>query len=284
MDTAPNPRSLAGELSPESSTSVPVGELLRRFATARWPIVIDVRKEPAYVASRDRMPGAPDAVDAISPLFAPDTEVVCVCVHGHEVSRGAAETLRKAGLAAQYLEGGFEEWRSSGGPLRRADSRRSVPPLGGSRWVTRARPKIDRIACPWLVRRFVDPRARTDYLPESQVLAHAARTGALAFDLPGGTLTHEGERCSFDAFIDAFGLDDPALRRLAEIVRGADTSRLDLTPESAGLVALSVGLSRLFDDDLQMLEAGLTVYDALYAWCRDADAGMLRGGSTSAAQ
>ncbi len=137
--------------------------------------------------------------------------------------------------------------------------------------MTRARPKVDRIACPWLVRRFVDPRARFVYLPAAQVLDFAARTGAFAFDVPGAPIGHDGERCSFDTLIDAAGLDDPGLRRLATIVRGADTDRPALAPQAAGLHALSLGLSRLHEDDPTMLEAGMGLYDALYAWCREAE-------------
>lgn len=137
------------------------------------------------------------------------------------------------------------------------------------KWVTRERPKIDRIACPWLVLRFVDPAAQFLYVPAHRVLAVAAEQGATPFDIPDVEFSHVGEKCSFDAFIAKFALgEDPALAQLAEIVRGADTSRLDLTPQSAGLFAVSLGLSELHRDDQAMLEAGMAVYDALYAWCR----------------
>ncbi len=138
----------------------------------------------------------------------------------------------------------------------------------GSRWVTRERPKIDRIACPWLVLRFIDAEAEFLYVPAAQVLAVAAQKGAVPYDIPGVEMTHVGERCSFDAFIDKYGLNDPALQQLATIVRGADTSRLDLAPQSAGLFALSLGLSQLCADDHEMLRHGLVIYDALYAWCK----------------
>ncbi len=136
------------------------------------------------------------------------------------------------------------------------------------KWVTRERPKIDRIACPWLVARFLDPEAEFLYVPASQVLAVAQATGAVPYDIPGVEMSHVGELCSFDAFLAKYGLDDPALRQLAAIVRGADTSRLDLTPQSAGLYAVSLGLSQIFADDHQMLRHGMVLYDALYAWCR----------------
>lgn len=138
------------------------------------------------------------------------------------------------------------------------------------KWVTRERPKIDRIACPWLIQRFIDPAAEFLYVPAGEVLRVAAATGATPYDIPGVEMSHVGELCSFDAFLAKHRLDDPALVRLAAIVRGADTSQPDLTPQSAGLYAISLGLSRVFADDDEMLRHGMVVYDALYAWCRDA--------------
>jgi len=136
------------------------------------------------------------------------------------------------------------------------------------KWITRERPKIDRIACPWLVARFIDPEPEFLYVPGDQVMAMAAATGAIPYDVPGVELTDVGERCSFDAFIEKYQLAGPALQRMAAIVRGADTSRLDLTPQSAGLHAISLGLSHHFADDHEMLGHGLVMYDALYAWCQ----------------
>ena len=137
------------------------------------------------------------------------------------------------------------------------------------KWVTRERPKIDRIACPWLIARFIDESPEFLFVSAPQVADVARRDGAIPYDVPGVELTHVGERCSFDAFLERYRLTDPALRQLADIVRGADTSRLDLTPQSAGLYALSLGLSLNFSDDHEMLRHGLVMYDALYAWCRD---------------
>ncbi len=135
------------------------------------------------------------------------------------------------------------------------------------KWITRERPKIDRIACPWLVARFIDPKAEFLYVPGADVLRVAQETGAIPYDIPGVELSHMDELCSFDAFLRKHGLSDPALQQLAAIVRGADTSRLDLTPQSAGLYAISLGLSRNFSDDHEMLRHGMVMYDALYAWC-----------------
>jgi hypothetical protein len=137
------------------------------------------------------------------------------------------------------------------------------------RWVTRERPKIDRIACPWLVARFIDQQPEFLYLPRDRVLAVAEETGAIPYDVPGVELSHVGDLCSFDAFLAKYRLNDPALHLLAVIVRGADTSRLDLTPQSGGLFAISLGLSANFPDDHEMLRHGMIMYDALYSWCRE---------------
>ena len=136
------------------------------------------------------------------------------------------------------------------------------------KWVTRERPKIDRIACPWLVARFIDREPEFLFVAPSAVAAVAAETGAIPYDVPGVELTHENELCSFDAFLKRYALSDPALAQLAAIVRGADTGRPDLAPQAAGLLAISLGLSANFADDHEMLAHGLIVYDALYAWCR----------------
>jgi hypothetical protein len=137
------------------------------------------------------------------------------------------------------------------------------------KWVTRERPKIDRIACPWLVARFIDEQPEFLYVPSDRVRAVAEETGAIPYDVPGVELSHVGDRCSFDAFLAKYRLDDPALHRLAAIVRGADTSRLELTPQSGGLFAISLGLSANVPDDHEMLRHGIVMYDALYTWCRD---------------
>ena len=137
------------------------------------------------------------------------------------------------------------------------------------KWVTRERPKIDRIACPWLIARFIDQTPEFLFVPTAEVLKVAEETGAIPYDIPGVEMSHEGEFCSFDTFLKKYHLTEPALHQLAVIVRGADTSRLDLAPQAPGLLALSLGLSRVFSDDHEMLRHGMVMYDALYAWCRD---------------
>ncbi len=140
------------------------------------------------------------------------------------------------------------------------------------KWVTRERPKIDRIACPWLIARFIDKEPEFLYVPASEVLTTAEKTGAVPYDIPGVEMSHVGELCSFDAFLAKHQLTEPALQQLATIVRGADTSRLDLTPQSAGLYAISLGLSQMHSDDYEMLKHGMVIYDALYAWCASGQA------------
>jgi rhodanese-related sulfurtransferase len=243
--------------------------LYARLGSARSPLVFDVRRGPAYEKDDRLIAGAlrPDGdLAALANRIADGRGVVAYCVHGHEVSQQAARALAAAGHEAWFLEGGIEAWKAAALPTihRRVDWR--VP--GGSRWITRERPKIDRIACPWLIRRFVDPIAQFDYVPAAEVFAEAQARSAIAYDLPGAPVTHRGERCSFDALIEDLDLHDGALDRLALIVRGADTDRHDLAPECAGLLAASLGLSAHFTRDLEMLEHAMSLYDGLYAWCR----------------
>ncbi|MBB5421997.1 hypothetical protein OKW33_004402 [Paraburkholderia atlantica] len=139
------------------------------------------------------------------------------------------------------------------------------------KWITRERPKVDRIACPWLIARFIDKEPEFLYVPRDEVMRLAQETGAIPFDVPDVELGHHGELCSFDAFLQKYQLDEPALIRLARIVRGADTDRLDLAPEATGLYAISIGLSRVFTDDHEQLRHGMIVYDALYAWCKSSN-------------
>jgi rhodanese-related sulfurtransferase len=231
-------------------------------------LVIDVRRNPAFRDSPEMIRGAlrrdPEAVGDWVASLPQASSVVVYCAHGREVSRGVAAALAGRGLQARYLEGGIDEWKAARGALD------SKPQAAATRWVTRERPKIDRIACPWLVSRFVDRDAEFLYVPTKEVRQIAAARDAIAYDVPEVHFTHDGELCSFDAFVKHYGLGgDPALARLALIVRGADTAKLDLAREAPGLAAVSLGLSRLFPDDHQMLAHGLVLYDALYAWCKD---------------
>jgi rhodanese-related sulfurtransferase len=264
-----------------TSRVLTVEALRGRIGRADAPVIVDVRKAPAFAGDERMIAGAmrrpPDAVESWARDLPPGAEVAVYCVHGAEVSQGVAAALRGAGIAARHLEGGIEGWRRAGGLTMRkpGDVLAEVlgkPAASPTRWVTRARPKIDRIACPWLLRRFVDRAAEIVFVPAERVPAEAARRDALPFDVPDAAFSHDGPLCSFDAFLRRFGLDDPALGHLALIVRAADTGRLDLAPQAAGLLAVSLGLSALYPDDQAMLEHGMAVYDALYAWCRDAAA------------
>ena len=245
---------------------VSVAELQSAILGTRPPLVIDVRRHAAFQGATAMVEGAlwrdPERVTEWACELPRAAQVVVYCVHGHEVSQGVAKALREKGRAARYLQGGIDDWKASGVPLDRK------PALANTRWVTRERPKIDRIACPWLLARFVDPEAEFLYVPAKQVLDTAKGRDAVPYDVPDVHFTHEGERCSFDAFLKHFHLDDPALAQLATIVRGADTARLDLAPQASGLAAISLGLSRRYPDDHEMLRHGLVMYDALYAWCK----------------
>lgn len=196
---------------------------------------------------------------------------VVVCRDGKELSPGVAAWLRHSGTSAEALEGGATAWSANGYPLIPPSKVPRAGADGSTVWVTRARPKVDRIACPWLIRRFVDPRAVILFVAPSDVAAVTERFGATPFDLEGVFWSHRGEMCTFDTMVDEFGLSSvEALSRLAVIVRGADTARLDIAPQAAGLLAASLGLSRMYSDDLAQLEAGMLIYDAFYRWCRDA--------------
>ena len=244
-------------------------QLSRQIGLPDAPLILDVRLEDDFAADPCLIPGSRRIghadVDAAAPGFRA-ARAVAVCQRGKKLSEGAAAILRLQGIQAESLEGGFEAWRADGLPALPA----ALVPASGL-WVTRQRPKIDRIACPWLIRRFIDARAEFFYVPTGQVLEEARRLGAVAYDIAGAPISHEWEKCSFDALVRAFDLRDPALVALATIVRAADTDRLSLAPQAAGLLAFSLGLSRLHaDDDHAMLEAAMPLYDALYEWCRSA--------------
>jgi rhodanese-related sulfurtransferase len=241
-------------------------ELQQRLGAFPPPALIDVRRQPAFDADPHviarAIRRAPEAIADWARDLEPWRAVVVYCVHGHEVSQNAAVHLRQAGFAAHTLDGGIEAFRAEGGA--------TTPFAPPARWVTRERPKIDRIACPWLIRRFIDPSALFFYVPNHEVRAFAAANGATAYDIPDVTYTHVGADCSFDAFIRIHKLAHPALDALATIVRAADTSALHLAAQAPGLLAASLGLSAMFADDHAMLKWGMLLYDSLYAWCREA--------------
>jgi len=234
--------------------------------------LIDVRIDDDFETDPRLLPGSVrvrfDDLDGLTRAAA-GREAVVICQRGLKLSEGSAALIRLAGGRARVMDGGFEAWRAAGLPMVPVTRLPGCGPHEAMLWVTRERPKIDRVACPWLIRRFVDPDARFLFVAADQTMAVAEKFGATPFDVEGAFWSHRGDRCTFDVMVQEFGLATPALLRLAGIVRGADTAQLDLEPQSAGLLALSLGLSRLFADDLAQLDAGMMLYDALYLWCRD---------------
>lgn len=236
-------------------------QLMRLIGTPEAPLLLDLRPPEGRAPWR-----IPTAIPCglTPPPLPPQLRVVVLCTRGAKRSEGMAALLRAQGHAAEVLEGGQLAWEAAGLPLTPEAA------LPASRlWVTRHRPKIDRIACPWLIRRFVDRTAQFLYVAPAAVPAVAETFGAIPYDIEGVPFSHRGPLCSFDALIADFGLSHPALDRLATVVRAADTDAHDLAPQAAGLLALSVGLSRMYKDDLAQLEAGMGLYDALYRWARD---------------
>ncbi len=256
-----------------SPTEITVSQLSRLIGLPDTPVILDLRTEEDFAEDPCLIPGARRAgFDSVTEWGAAlaGQRVVAVCQKGLKISQGAAAWLRHLGAAAETLEGGMMAWRAAGLPAVPASA---IPPRdaqGRTVWVTRHRPKIDRIACPWLIRRFVDPSAVFLYVAPAEVASVAERFGTTPFDIDGVFWSHRGETCSFDTMVEEFGLATEPLLHLARLVRGADTARPDIAPEAPGLLAALLGLSRMYRDDLAQLEAGMTVMDAFYRWCRDA--------------
>ncbi len=253
-------------------TQITPQQLTRLIGTPDCPILIDVcidkdfKDDPRIIPGARRFPF--DKIEDLVPELKGKRAVV-ICHKGLKLSQGAAALLRHHGIPCETAQGGIVGWRTSGLPLVLAE-KIPLQPDGPTLWVTRHRPKIDRIACPWLIRRFIDPSAKFLFVASSQVLNVAERFNATPFDVEDCFWSHRGDKCTFDTMIEEFALDLPPLHKLATIVRGADTDRHDLAPEAAGLMAVSLGLSRMYRDDLAQLEAGIKIYDAFYRWARDA--------------
>jgi rhodanese-related sulfurtransferase len=251
-------------------------KLFRLLGTPACPAIVDVRPDEAFGRDPRLIPGAVRRPPSDVRRWAPQLDgrsAIAACVKGEELSQGAAALLRQQGVPAEALEGGVAGWAAAGLPMVPACVLPPRDEQGRTAWVTRARPKVDRIACPWLIRRFVDPDALFLFVPPADVPGVAEQFQAAPFDIEGESVfwSHRGELCTFDVMVAELGLGEvKALQRLAPIVRGADTARPDLAPQAAGLLAVSLGLSRMHADDLAQLDAGMLVYDALYRWCRDA--------------
>jgi rhodanese-related sulfurtransferase len=244
--------------------NITTAQLARLIGTPDCPALIDVRIPENVAEAPVLIPGSRLYPHSQLPVLPPGTRAVVICKRGKKLSEGAAAVLRTQGVLAEVLEGGTLAWIDAGLP---------VIPLSlmpqTALWVTRHRPKVDRIACPWLIRRFINPDAQFLFVAPVDVPDVAENFAATPFDIEGVFWSHRGDTCTFDTLIAEFGLSTPALDRLALVVRAADTDRHDLAPQAAGLLALSVGLSRMYRDDLAQLEAGMALYDALYIWARD---------------
>ncbi len=241
-------------------------KLMRLIGTPQCPVLIDVcidndfDDDPHLVPTARRHPHTD--IDGLAAQV-DGQEVIIICQKGLKLSHGVAARLRARGISAQVLEGGNYGWRDA--KLPRIPAAKIPGPL----WVTRHRPKIDRIACPWLIRRFVDSMAEFMFVPPAHVAGVAERFDATPFDVPDAFWGHRDGHCTFDTMIAEFGLAHPALDTMATVIRAADTNQHDLSPQAAGLLAMSVGLSRMYRDDTAQLDAGMTLYDALYRWARD---------------
>ncbi len=256
-----------------SPTEITVSQLSRLVGTAAAPVIIDVRIDSDFELDPDFIPTAKrhpfGDMAALAPQLV-DDHVVIYCQKGKKISQGAMSILRSYGIRAEILQGGHFAWRDAGEMLVPAEKIPQPGAQGGTVWVTRHRPKIDRLACPWLIRRFIDPAAQFLFVAPGEVLAVAEKFAATPFDVEDVFWSHRGEQCSFDTMVDEFALNSQALQQLATIVRGADTNRLDLAPQCAGLLAASLGLSRIYRDDHEQIAAGMLLYDAFYRWARDA--------------
>ena len=242
--------------------------LLRLMGTPQAPVIVDVCIDADFVEDPSVIPDAlrwsHSEIDGLVALLA-GRPCVVVRQKGLKLSQGLMSRLRGRVRDAQYLSGGIYGWRDSDGMIRIPATALPDPGL----YVTRHRPKIDRIACPWLIRRFVDPAARFLFVAPAEVTGVAEKFNAIPFDVEDVHFSHDGPNCTFDKMLVEFALTSPALARLATVVRAADTNCHDQSPQAAGLLAFSVGLSRLYKDDLQQLEAGMALYDAFYRWARD---------------
>lgn len=252
------------------TTFVSAGAIYDQLGLNRAPTLIDLRPASELERVPRMIPGAMHVeVHSIEQWLRKRQHQTVTLYSSSEHEIGpVANVLSNSGVRVSVLQGGIDAWISNNSPTIRVREDLGVP--GRSQWVTRERPKIDRIACPWLVRRFIDPLATFHYVPPKRVRSDATVLGAQPYDIPDVTFSHRGPRCSFDAFLDEFELHDPILDELARIVRSADTATLEQSREAPGLLAISLGLSASITDDQLLLEQAMLIYDALYAWCKTA--------------
>jgi rhodanese-related sulfurtransferase len=256
-----------------SPNKISVAQLNKPVGTHNAPVLIDVRDDEDFALDSHYIPTATRCSHLDVAQLAEGLKkhpVVVYCQKGLKLGEGASAVLRTLGVRAEVLQGGYLAWREAQLPVV---AHNLLPPrnaAGQTVWVTRHRPKIDRIACPWLIRRFVDRNAQFLYVGASAVEAVAEKFNGVPFDVEGVFWSHREELCTFDVMVNEFGLNTKPLLHLAAIVRAADTDQPELAGESKGLLAASLGLSRMFSDDLEQLDAGCLLYDAFYRWCRDA--------------
>jgi rhodanese-related sulfurtransferase len=254
-----------------SINTISIEKLAKLVGTPRCPTLLDIRSDQEFAADPRLIPSSRLAgPQTLGDRLQDSAARIVVSQRGGADAHGHAAWLRPLGCKADVLEGGYEAWAAGGLPLVQTRHLPDRDELGRTVWVTRERPKVDRIACPWLIRRFVDPLAVFLFVPSAEALEVSERFGGAPFDIEGVFWSHRGDRCTFDTMIEEFGLSTDPLSRLSTMVRGADTARPDLSPQAAGLLAASLGLSRMYSDDLEQLDAGMLLYDALYRWCRDA--------------
>ncbi|MFT5658060.1 MAG: rhodanese-related sulfurtransferase [Gammaproteobacteria bacterium] len=256
-----------------SPNEITISQASRLIGLPESPVFIDLRIDADFDDDPRLIPTAFrhsfKDVESLVPRLQ-GQRVIVYCQKGKKVSQGGSAILRHHGIQVESLEGGQFAWRDANLPMvpdaiipERNNHNQTV-------WVTKHRPKIDRIACPWLIRRFVDPKAMFLFVAPAEVLEVADKFNATPFDVDAVFWSHRGENCTFDSMLEEFQLTTKPLKTLAEIVRGADTDKLDLTPQSAGLLAASLGLSRMYRDDNAQLDAGMLLYDMYYRWARDA--------------
>jgi len=256
-----------------SPTEISVSQLSRLIGTPNAPVIIDARIDDDFADDPRLLPTAfrhaYNNADHIVEKCR-DRQVVIYCQKGFKICQGFAAILRDRGIRAETLAGGLIAWREAGELMIPAAKLPPTNAQGQTVWVTRHRPKIDRIACPWLIRRFVDPNAQFLFVAPSEVLSVAEKFAATPFDVEEVYWSHRDDLCTFDVMLKELRLSNEALLRLSAIIRGADTDCHDLAPQAAGLLAVSLGLSRMYRDDIAQLDASMMVYDAFYRWSRDA--------------
>lgn len=252
------------------SAFISVDSLYAQLGLPAAPTILDVRSDAEFQANPRLVPGArrrdPRDIGQWAPTLPRSRAVAVYCSRGQHISLSTTQALAALGFQTSPLEGGIDGWIAAGRGTIKARADFNVP--GTSRWVTRERPKIDRLACPWLIRRFIDPDALFFYTPAQRVRSDAQTLGAQPYDIPDVTFSHRGPDCSFDAFLAEFDLHDESIDRVAAIVRAADTGEADRSPQAHGLLAISLGLSANVKDDILLLEQAMPLYDALYAWCK----------------